>query len=185
MWSQEALILAQQQGHSFSLVNTLAFTAVLHQVRRDKQAGQAQAEAAVGLATAQGFAFRRASGIIVQGWALTIQGQAEEGMSQIRQGLVAYQATGAEVGCTYYLALLAEAYGLSGQAETGLRVLAEVLALVDRTGERHWESEVYRLKGELLRQQAVPDAPQAEACFHQALDIARRQQQNRWSCEPR
>jgi predicted ATPase len=52
--------------------------------------------------------------------------------------------------------------------------------LVDHTGERYWEAEIYRLKGELLLQQAAPDAPQAEACFQQALAIARRQQAKSW-----
>jgi predicted ATPase len=35
---------------------------------------------------------------------------------------------------------------------------------------------VYRIKGELLLQQAVSDVPQAEACFQQALAVARHQQ---------
>jgi predicted ATPase len=61
-----------------------------------------------------------------------------------------------------------------------LGVLAEALAQMDHTGERYHEAEVYRLKGELLLQQAVPDAPQAEACFQQALAVARRQQAKSW-----
>jgi len=176
MRSQEAFILAQQQAHPFSLVYALAFTAFLRQSRRDKHAAQAQAEATIGLATEQGFAFRRASGIIVRGWALTAQGRAEEGILQIRQGLAAYRATGAEVGCTYYLALLAEAYGHSGQAETGLRVLAEALAAVHQTGERFYEAELYRLQGELLLARSTCQTAEAEICFHQALDIAHRQE---------
>jgi predicted ATPase len=46
-------------------------------------------------------------------------------------------------------------------------------------GERCWAAELYRLKGELLLQ-AVADARQAEACFHLALDVARRQQARAW-----
>jgi predicted ATPase len=76
--------------------------------------------------------------------------------------------------------MLTEAYAAAGQAEAGLDVLAEALALVDRTDERYWEAELYRLKGELLLQQATPDAPQAEACFQQALAVARRQQAKSW-----
>jgi len=176
MRSQEALILAQQQAHPFSLVSTLAFTAFLQQSRRDKQAAQVQAEATIGLATEQGFAFRRASSIIVQGWALTVQGQVKEGISQIRQGLAAYRATGAEVGCTYYLALLVEAYGHSGQGETGLRVLVEALAVAQKTGERFYEAELYRLQGELLLTRSTHQTAEAEACFHQTLGVARHQQ---------
>jgi hypothetical protein len=55
----------------------------------------------------------------------------------------------------YYLALLAEAYGTVGQVDGGLRMLAEALAEMHKTGERWTEAELYRLKGELLRQQSV------------------------------
>jgi predicted ATPase len=70
-------------------------------------------------------------------------------------------------------------YGKEGQAEEGLRVLAEALALVEKTGERFWEAELCRLKGELLlkAEGGVRSAElTAEECFHQALDIARSQQ---------
>jgi predicted ATPase len=74
------------------------------------------------------------------------------------------------------LALLAEAYGQAGQPEAGLTALAEAGTLVEATEERWWEAEVYRLQGELLLQLPLPDVGQAEACFQQALDVARRQQ---------
>jgi predicted ATPase len=76
--------------------------------------------------------------------------------------------------------MLAEAYGKAGQAEEGLRLLAEALAHVDSTEERFYEAEVYWLKGELLLRQAIPDEAQAETCLHQALDIARHQQAKSW-----
>src|SRR5262245_24876359 len=72
---------------------------------------------------------------------------------QMHQSLVAYRATGAELRRSYYLALLAEAYGKGGQAKEGLTVIAEALALVGKTGERFYEAELYRLKGELTLQQ--------------------------------
>ena len=62
------------------------------------------------------------------------------------------------------------------QPEAGLTVLAEALTLVDTTGERWYEPELYRLKGELLLQQSSDNQAEAETCFHQALDIARNQQ---------
>ncbi len=79
-----------------------------------------------------------------------MQGQVEEGISQIRQGLATYQAVGAEILHSYHLALLAEAYGKAGQAEDGLAALAEALTVVDKSGERFYEAELYRIKGELL-----------------------------------
>jgi predicted ATPase len=76
----------------------------------------------------------------------------------------------------YFLSLLAEAYGLAGQPEAGLTVLTEAFTLIAATEERWWEAEVYRLQGALLLQLPLPDVGQAEGCFQQALDVARRQQ---------
>src|SRR5438128_10517334 len=103
--------------------------------------------AAMALCTAQGFALYLARGTILQGWAIAEQGQEAAGLAQMRQGLVAYQATGAEVFRPYYLASLAEAYGKVGQAGEGLTLLSEALAAVHKTAERVYEAEIYRLKG--------------------------------------
>src|SRR5262249_59757774 len=97
------------------------------------------------LSTEQGFPFWLAWGTILRGGALAAQGQGEEGLAQLRQGLAARRAMGAE-RLPYFLALLAEAYRQGGQAEEGLAVLAEASATVDKTGERFYEAELYRLK---------------------------------------
>ena len=68
------------------------------------------------------------------------------------------------------------AYAHVAQIEEGLILLVEALAVAHDTGERRWEAELHRLKGELLLQQAISGEQEAEACFLQALDIARRQQ---------
>ena len=85
-----------------------------------------------------------------RGWALSEQGQEEEGMAQIRQGLAAQPAQ--ETACVrpHFLALLAEACGKAGQADEGLAVLDEALTAIDRNVGRFYEAELYRLKGELL-----------------------------------
>ncbi len=70
---------------------------------------------------------------------------------------------------------MAEACGHTGQAGEGLSLLAESLDLVEKTGERTWEAEVHRLKGELLLVQSSQNQAEAEACFNRAIDVARRQ----------
>ena len=75
-----------------------------------------------------------------------------------------------------FLAQAAAVYGIGGQTGEGLRLLAEALAVVDKTGERHSEAELYRLQGELLLAQSSDNTAEADACLHQALAIARRQQ---------
>jgi len=115
----------------------------------------------IALSSEQGFAFWVAWGTILQGWALAEQGQGEEGIAQMRQGLAAWQAMEAEFARPYFLALLAETSGKVGQAEAGLAVLAEALATVDKTGERWCEAELYRLKGELSLQSRQVEASPA------------------------
>jgi len=114
-------------------------------------------------------------GTVLQGWALAQQGQWEEAIARMRRGYAAWRATGAEVDVPYFLVLLAEAYGKVGQVEEGLELLAEAAVVVDK-GERYWEAELYRLKGELLLARSADTQAEVEICLHQALDIARRQQ---------
>jgi predicted ATPase len=121
-----------------------------------------------------------AFGAILHGWALAQQGQTQEGIEQITQGSLAYRVTGAELTRPHFLALIAEAHGTIGQPETGLTMLTEALALVDTTGERWYEAECYRLKGELLLQQSSDNQVEAETCFTQAITIAQSQQGKSW-----
>jgi predicted ATPase len=175
--SAEALTLAQELSHSPSLAVALVWAAYLHQCCRDVPMVQERAEALMGLAAEQGFQYWLAVGTIFRDWALVQQGrQSEEEMARLRQGLAAYWTTGAELNRTHWLALLAEAHDTVGQAEEGLCLLREALVVVEESGEQQWEAGLYRLQGELLLHQTVPDAQYAEACFCQALATARRQQ---------
>jgi predicted ATPase len=171
----EAFTLAQELSHPFSLAYALGHVATFHQFGREAQATHERADAEIGLCTEQRFAYYLARGTMLRGWALAERGQGAEGMAQVRQGLAAEQATGAKLQRPYYLALLAETYGKVGQAKEGLRVVAEALAAVHNSGERFYEAELHRLKGELLLH-TVSDEPQVEACFLQALDVSHRQQ---------
>jgi predicted ATPase len=183
--SREALARAQELMHPFSQAVALAYAAMLHQLRREWDAAYERATAAVALCTEQEFAYYLAWGTIIQGWTLPVQGRTTEGIAQMQQGLTALQTMGAVLRRPYYLALMAGVYGDSGQTGEGLRVLAEAFAEVQKTGERFWEAELCRLKGDLLVQAMETglhpaQMEAAEACFRQALAIARRQQAKAW-----
>jgi predicted ATPase len=178
--SQEALAQAQALAHPYSLAFARNYAAVLHHRHRDAPAVQAQAEALLTLATAQGFPLWRGTGTFWRGWARAMQGEAAAGLAEMHQGLAAIVATGVTLGRPCQLVPLADALGHTGQVEEGRRLLAEALAELEATGQGDLLAEAYRLQGELLLRQAVPDAAQAEACFQQALAIARRQQAKSW-----
>jgi class 3 adenylate cyclase/predicted ATPase len=169
--SHEALTLARELSHPFSLATALCFAADVHMRRREGQSAYGQAEAALGLAREHGFALRVAQATMLRGWALVEQGQGEAGIAQIRQGQAALRAAGSGRGG--YFDLLAEAYGRVGQREGGLRVAAEELARSDNSGGG--EVELYRIKGELLLTRSAEHYAEAESCFRQALEVARRQ----------
>jgi class 3 adenylate cyclase/predicted ATPase len=188
--NNEALTLAQEWSHTYSLVYALSNGALVHQFRREGQATQRLTEPTISLSREQGFPQDLAQGVILQGWVLAEQGQREDGIILMCQGLTAYRATGAEAFVSYFLALLAEAYGKAGQLDEGLNKLAEALAMVDKTGERFYEAELYRLRGELTSAQSsvqrlessvpstttVSTQAEAEECFLKAIDISRKQQ---------
>jgi len=199
----EALTLAQQLSHPFSLAYALCHAAVVHELCREGRAAQAYAEAAITLATthadAQGFGMWWAMGTMLRGWALAEHGQGEAGIAHMRQGLAAWRASGAELAVPYWSAMLVEGYGKGGQAAEGLRVVDEVLAGVDSNGQRFFEAELHRLKGELLVLQATGRGSagttatgsarvgevepavlrEAETCFRRARAVAGAQQA-RW-----
>jgi predicted ATPase len=203
--SLEALSLAQKLSHPHSLAFALSFAARVHQLCLEGQFAQKLAEEVIAVSTEQDLAFWLAWGTTVRGGALVEQGQGEEGIAQIHQGLAAFRNTRAEGWRLYFLALLAEAYEKVKQPEEGLAVLAEALAIVDKSGERVVEAELYRLKGELSLQQEsqkskvkaqkskvnpntqhlAPNTEvnvelEAEECFRKAIGIARQQQAKSW-----
>jgi predicted ATPase len=203
---EEALTLTQELSHPFSLAFALDFAgAGVNMFLRDVPVVHAHTEMLMKLSQEQGFPYWLAWGAVRQGWVLAEQGQVEAGITKMRQGMDIVQSTGAELSISYILAQLAEAYGKVGQEAEGLPLLAEALARVEKTGERWYEAELYRLKGELILQESktnpgrVSGKPKAsqkskgksqkskitspqgvtqevEGYFQKAIEIARRQQ---------
>jgi predicted ATPase len=171
----EALALAEQLSHPYSRALALAYTAMLYQFRGEPHLVRESAETALTLCNEQGFAYYLSWATIMHGWALTALGQNEAGITRMRDGMAAMQATGAALRRPYYLALLATACGQVGRVEEGLSLLTQALTVAEQTGE-HWNlAELYRRKGDLLLNSSGREA-EAEGCFRQAVDIAIRQQ---------
>jgi len=183
--SQEAITLAQDLSHPQSLAFALFAAGLLCYFRGEGEATQERAESLIALSGEHGFTFYLATGTMMQGWTLAKPGQGEEAITQMRQGLSALQATGAELPRVVWSSPLAEAHGKVGRPQEGLTVLAEALAFVDKTGWRFHEAELYRVKGILILQSQV-QSPKSqvekdvEKCFRKAIEIAQRQQAKSW-----
>lgn len=173
--SRESLALARQLDHPSVLTLALMLAAELHRLRREAAATEELAVASQALAGEHGLSlFAAVTGLLI-GWALVEQGKLAEGIAGLRRSLDAYRTIGANSGLPQYLAMLAEAHARAGQAAEGLEVVGQALEIMDRTDERWWEADLYRLRGELVLATGG-SGTDAEACFLAAIDIARDRQ---------
>jgi len=174
--AQEALRLAEELAHPYTLIAAHQFTAWLHQFRREAQATQRQAEAATPVVRKHGFVQLVAQEQILRGWALAAQGQVEAGLVQMQEGLATWETLGVELYRAYQLLQLADVYGTVGQAEEGLHVLEQARAAIPPQEGRFFEADLARLEGALRLMVSPEKQAEAEACFQQAIDVARRQE---------
>lgn len=186
---EEAIALAQGIASPYNRCNLFLFLAHFYLFRREYHQANLHINEALALSNKLGFLLYTALGALVRGATLTSQDQAQEGVSDIQQGLRACSALGAQFLRPWGLAMLAEGYARLGQPEEGLMALTEAQTLIAITNEEFYIAEIARLEGE-LRLQVESQAPHigpdtsssaaAERCFEQALTLARRRQARWW-----
>jgi predicted ATPase len=177
--SQEALALARELDHPFSLADVLYYAGcILSEMRRDAQALKDDAGELMRLSKEMGFSSWLGPATCYWGQALTKLGRVQEGIAQIREGLAVRRSIDAQCYLPGILGAMAEAQAKAGHPEEGLVTLAEALALVEETDERHWEAELYRLRGELLLMQGGETEAEANLC--KAIQVAHSQQAKSW-----
>jgi class 3 adenylate cyclase/predicted ATPase len=175
--AEEAVALARDLAHSFSLILALTFFSFVCHFRRDLGLAREHAQSAATVCTEQGIApqYLAIAGI-VRGWAEVHETRAMQGIAEIQHALDQLEAMRVRQRRSYYLAILAEAYGSVGEPEQGLGALTKAEAFMEETGEGLWEAEIHRLKGELLLHRSSEGQVQVEASFQKALNTARRQE---------
>lgn len=159
------------------LSHTLVWVAWLHQYCRDIQITREQAETAMAMASQYDYKQQWSWGMALCGWTSP---EPVDGIEQMRQGL---DASGSILWRPHLLALYAEVHAAAVRPDEGWRILDDALGLVEKTGERFHEAELYRLQGEILRNAECAERRTeltSETCFHKALDVARHQQAKSW-----
>jgi class 3 adenylate cyclase/predicted ATPase len=178
--SREAIDLARQLRHPHSLACSMYFAIRVHLLRGETRDADALAEAALALSTKHGFTLWTALIVFMQGWSLCRQGQITDGIARMRTGHEDAMATGHQAARPMFCSLFAETYGQIGRLHEGWQMLWEALDAAEKSGQRYYEAETYRFKGQLQLLDPSPDVEQAEASFRRALAIARRQQAKSW-----
>jgi predicted ATPase len=173
---REAQALARKTSDPFNQAGAAFLASIQHLDREDPQAALEEAEGLLALAREHAFLQYLGLGASLRAHALALAGQLDEGISGLRAVLDAMRASGSETpGSSGALAALARALGKVGRAEEGLAVSAEARSFVARSGERFREAEVHRVEGELLLALPTPEPARAEAAFHEAVEVSRRQ----------
>ncbi|WLA85748.1 adenylate/guanylate cyclase domain-containing protein [Bradyrhizobium elkanii] len=177
--SRSALDWARELSHPYTLAFALHVNCVFRQLRRDGAILQERADELVEIATEHRFPHFVGTGACFRASAmLEMGGSIEETINRMRCGLAAKRATGAEIKVPYYLGLLAEAHRRANRIADGMSLLNEALELVERTDERWYEAELYRLMGETLI--IGSDRNDAERWLRRALQTARKQGAKHW-----
>jgi predicted ATPase len=168
-------------SHPFTLGGAYVSVGAVYTYCRDWQAGEKQNEKVLALAEEYALGDMHNYGIVHHALCLAYQEPTEAAIERAKRAIEALQAKGASLAMTWYLGMLGEVFGLAGRFAEGLAVIADALAEAERTGERYYEAELWRIKGDLLlkadasNSQASGAQAEAERCFHQAVEIARRQ----------
>jgi predicted ATPase len=183
---QKAVAVAKETGSPYCETFALDFVTWIRVLRREERLARASIDALMQIAPQQGFEFLLADSQVLHGWILAAEDKETDGLEQVQSAIAAYDATGAVMSRPAHLVLLAGAYAKAGQTDGALAALADAHRIMDRTGERTYEAELYRLQAELTlnrsrrngrkRQVAKVAAAEAEICFRKAIDVARRQQ---------
>jgi DNA-binding winged helix-turn-helix (wHTH) protein/tetratricopeptide (TPR) repeat protein len=175
---REAVATARKLSIPYSMAIAHCFLALLMRFLRDVAATLEQANSAIAICEGNGFALWRAQASLGRGWAVAMQGRVAAGIKEIHAALAPF----ATVGASGSIAKLADVCLHAKKTQQGMQAVDEALRLVRDHSERTWEAELYRLRGELLVQQANAkgagkrserDVKEAEECFATAIARAR------------
>jgi class 3 adenylate cyclase/predicted ATPase len=168
---------ARSEQHQPSVAQSLGMNVLLLSLLGDAAVLAEHAEQLFAIGVDQGFPIWRARGLIFRGWATVATGGFDDGISSLRAGVTAYEATGARWWTPHFHALQAEAEVIGGHPDAALGILIEALDTSRERGENWFEAELVRLRGQVLQPR---NTAAAETIFEEAIGIAQRQEAKMW-----
>jgi class 3 adenylate cyclase/predicted ATPase len=176
--AEEAVADARRLGHSYTLAIALAFALPQHYIggwaaKSPTEALRRSEELEI-LSTQHGLSSFRGYAMVWRGSSVAALGRPQQGIEVITQGIATTRASGVNSFIPHSITELADAHGMAGQPAIGLECLDEAISIIEATGERWYEAEVHRLRGDLLK--ATGDRTAAEASFRHAIAVASKQQ---------
>ena len=176
-----ATAIAQEPGEPKDILTDIhGFATYIYEICRQPEQMRERAEARLALATESGFLTGRALSEIYLGLADAIAGDLEGGIARMRLHLSELKAAGSEYITDRSLTFIATALGRLQRYDEALRAIEESFEFIEKSGQRYYEAELHRLKGEILLAQNASNPVQSESCFRAAIEVARKQQARSW-----
>jgi tetratricopeptide (TPR) repeat protein len=170
----EALSVAKDLKDMNALAMALAWAAAIEHCERNPAEVDRLASDLIELATRQNFVYWQAVGAIHRGWARGASGNTAEAIPWIERGIRDIRATGTTLVVPFWLALYGESLYLAGRTPEALGAIGEAEKVIEKSEERRWSAELYRLRGVFLAAMGV-DEMQIEASFCKAISTAKDQ----------
>jgi predicted ATPase len=172
-FAEEALVLARETSHPFSIALALNYLAMLHQFRREPDVALNVAAESRDICTEYGFDYYRAWSNLVHAWAVAESGRPEEDLLAYEMAFAELRQTGAGLRIPHYLGMLAALHRRAGKVAPGLRLIDEAVAIADANDENWCKAELHRERAELLLLERGEDAEnRADVELQAAIEIA-------------
>jgi class 3 adenylate cyclase/predicted ATPase len=176
----EANRIAGELGHPLSLASGLVHQSLLYSMAGEVERTMDYADQTIVVCEEVGIPARLVEALIMKGWALSEQGQLDEGITLTQQGMAGWRGAGAEIARPWWLALLSQQYSRKGDLEAAMAALDEGFSTIEMSGERLWLPELHRLRGQLLLQMDTKQLQAAEKHFRSAITVASEQMSKFW-----
>ena len=170
--ANEGLALVRDAPQPFLLARGLAAVGFVHLFRNEPRAADAELREALALCSEQGFTYFHAVVSAFEGANLVLLGDARAGIELMQASIRSLRAMGSELLLTLISANLARAELELGQVDAAIATVEAGFRLLEQNGERWVESELHRIRGELVLVREMSPA-QAELHFRKALEVAR------------
>ncbi|MFZ1886783.1 MAG: AAA family ATPase [Candidatus Binataceae bacterium] len=169
-----------QLGPKTILVDIHGFATYIGELRHQPEQMRANAQARLALSNESGYFTGRALSEIYLGWADAIAGDLDGGIARMKRHMIELKAVGSEYISDRYFSFISIALGRQRRFDEGLRTIDESFQFIERTGQRYYEAELHRIRGELLLAQDPANAKRAEESIRTAIEISRRQHAKSW-----
>jgi class 3 adenylate cyclase/predicted ATPase len=175
-----ALAEARQIDHAATLMFTLNFPILINTYCGNYDAANERIKELVILAEEKGAPFRKAEGVLRQGYVLTLTGEATKAVEMVTSGIDLWRSAGSTIFTPEHEFMLAIAHADSGQFDDAWSCIGKAMTAMQATRERWCEAEAHRVAGEIALKSPQPDSAKAQAYFEHSLTVARAQQAKSW-----